>query len=217
MGRLATPPLTRTSSAGTPRTSASGAPRSAPCRTSAFDQLVWPGGEPLASKAIADELCWSRIGSPRGTKCAAQAAWRKTRRPGAFVPNAERHCRRLARPAASRTSPLPNSAVVAASRSGRSPLSAPAVVPAPLRADGAERRQLTVMFCDLVGSTALVARLDPEDLREVIGAYHRAVAEWSPGSMGLSPSTWATACWPISAIRGRMRTMPSGRSGRGWA
>ncbi len=41
----------------------------------------------------------------------------------------------------------------------------------------AERRQLTVMFCDLVGSTALSARLDPEDLREVIGAYHRTVAE----------------------------------------
>jgi class 3 adenylate cyclase len=41
----------------------------------------------------------------------------------------------------------------------------------------AERRQLTVMFGDLVGSTALAARLDPEDLREVIGAYHRAVAD----------------------------------------
>jgi class 3 adenylate cyclase len=41
----------------------------------------------------------------------------------------------------------------------------------------AERRQLTLMFCDLVGSTALSARLDPEDLREVIGAYHRCVAE----------------------------------------
>jgi class 3 adenylate cyclase/predicted ATPase len=41
----------------------------------------------------------------------------------------------------------------------------------------AERRQLTVMFCDLVGSTALSAALDPEDLREVISAYHRAVAE----------------------------------------
>jgi class 3 adenylate cyclase/predicted ATPase len=45
----------------------------------------------------------------------------------------------------------------------------------PVRAD-AERRQLTVMFCDLVGSTELSARLDPEDLREVIAAYHRAVA-----------------------------------------
>src|SRR5947209_973757 len=40
----------------------------------------------------------------------------------------------------------------------------------------AERRQLTVMFCDLVGSTALSTRHDPEDLRELIGDYHRAVA-----------------------------------------
>jgi class 3 adenylate cyclase len=40
-----------------------------------------------------------------------------------------------------------------------------------------ERRQLTVMFCDLVGSTALSGRLDPEDLREVITAYQRAVAD----------------------------------------
>jgi class 3 adenylate cyclase len=40
-----------------------------------------------------------------------------------------------------------------------------------------ERRQLTVMFCDLVASTALASRLDPEDLREVIGAYHKCVAE----------------------------------------
>jgi class 3 adenylate cyclase/tetratricopeptide (TPR) repeat protein/ABC-type transport system involved in cytochrome c biogenesis ATPase subunit len=43
--------------------------------------------------------------------------------------------------------------------------------------DGAERRQLTVMFCDLVGSTALASQLDPEDMREVIGAYHRCVAK----------------------------------------
>src|SRR5215471_4545574 len=51
-------------------------------------------------------------------------------------------------------------------------------VPAPVSATAAEaeRRQLTVMFCDLVGSTALSARLDPEDLRAVIGAYHRCVA-----------------------------------------
>jgi class 3 adenylate cyclase/predicted ATPase len=43
--------------------------------------------------------------------------------------------------------------------------------------DVAERRQLTVLFCDLVGSTALAARLDPEDLREIISAYHRCVAD----------------------------------------
>ena len=41
----------------------------------------------------------------------------------------------------------------------------------------AERRQLTVMFCDLVGSTPLSTRFDPEDLREIVGAYHRCVAD----------------------------------------
>src|ERR1700726_4543329 len=43
--------------------------------------------------------------------------------------------------------------------------------------DRAERRQVTVMFSDLVGSTALSARMDPEDLREVISAYQNCVAE----------------------------------------
>jgi len=41
----------------------------------------------------------------------------------------------------------------------------------------AQRRQLTVMFCDLVGSTPLSSRFDPEDLRELIGVYHRTVTE----------------------------------------
>jgi class 3 adenylate cyclase len=48
----------------------------------------------------------------------------------------------------------------------------------------AERRQLTVMFCDLVGSTALSARLDPEDLRDVIAAYQHVVAETVGGFDG---------------------------------
>jgi class 3 adenylate cyclase len=43
--------------------------------------------------------------------------------------------------------------------------------------DTAERRQVTVMFSDLVGSTALSARMDPEDLREIISAYQKCVAE----------------------------------------
>src|SRR5262249_45791690 len=43
--------------------------------------------------------------------------------------------------------------------------------------DRAERRQVTVMFSDLVGSTALSARMDPEDLREVNSAYQKCVAE----------------------------------------
>jgi class 3 adenylate cyclase len=49
--------------------------------------------------------------------------------------------------------------------------------PEPKPQDNAERRQVTVMFSDLVGSTALSARMDPEDLREVISAYQKCVAE----------------------------------------
>jgi class 3 adenylate cyclase/predicted ATPase len=52
-----------------------------------------------------------------------------------------------------------------------------ATPPSALRGqDTAERRQLTIMFCDLVGSTAMSARLDPEDLRTIIGAYQRCCA-----------------------------------------
>ena len=62
----------------------------------------------------------------------------------------------------------------------------PAAAPAPRKTagapitkprDAAERRQLTVMFCDLVGSTALSARLDPEDLRAIISTYHCCCTE----------------------------------------
>jgi class 3 adenylate cyclase len=49
--------------------------------------------------------------------------------------------------------------------------------PEPRVQDTAERRQVTVMFSDLVGSTALSARMDPEDLREVIAAYQKCVVE----------------------------------------
>src|SRR5215469_7110705 len=49
---------------------------------------------------------------------------------------------------------------------------------------GAERRQLTVMFCDLAGSTALSARLDPEDMRELLATYHVAVSEVVAGFDG---------------------------------
>ncbi|MEA2885217.1 MAG: hypothetical protein QOH32_4473 [Bradyrhizobium sp.] len=47
-----------------------------------------------------------------------------------------------------------------------------------------ERRQVTVMFCDLVGSTALSTRFDPEDLKEVIDSYQRAVTEAVTGFGG---------------------------------
>jgi class 3 adenylate cyclase len=53
----------------------------------------------------------------------------------------------------------------------------PSIAPSATLEDRAERRQVTVMFCDLVGSTALSTRMDPEDLREVISAYQTCVAE----------------------------------------
>ncbi len=52
-----------------------------------------------------------------------------------------------------------------------------ATAPSPMPAVEAERRQLTVMFCDLVDSTALSARLDPEDFGDIIRAYQAACAE----------------------------------------
>jgi class 3 adenylate cyclase/tetratricopeptide (TPR) repeat protein len=58
--------------------------------------------------------------------------------------------------------------------------SAAAISPAaatPLPRDAADRRQLTVMFCDLVGSTALSKRLDPEDMRKILAAYYRGCTE----------------------------------------
>ena len=73
-----------------------------------------------------------------------------------------------------------------------------------------ERRQLTVMFVDLLGFTELSVRLDPEELREVLRAYQQAVAaEVAPFRRAWWPGSWATACWPISASRGRTKTMPS--------
>src|SRR6202048_928221 len=77
------------------------------------------------------------------------------------------HRRRLLDAIAALVAEVPAAVVTAASRE------------TPPRVD-AERRQLTVMFSDLVGSTELSTRLDPEDLREVIGAYHGAVGEIEP-------------------------------------
>ena len=73
---------------------------------------------------------------------------------------------------------LDATAALRADASGKAPSadvapSAPSVSPE----DRAERRQVTVMFSDLVGSTALSARMDPEDLRQIISAYQKCVAE----------------------------------------
>jgi class 3 adenylate cyclase len=57
-------------------------------------------------------------------------------------------------------------------------VSIPAAAPPPKSAtESAERRQVTVMFADLVGSTALSVRMDPEDIREIISAYQKCVPE----------------------------------------
>ena len=102
--------------------------------------------------------------------------------------------------------------------------SAPAItVAAPASAvpvglhDTAERRQVTVMFSDLVGSTALSARMDPEDLREVISAYQKCIAETVGASAASWRSTWAMGSSSTSAIRRPMRTTPSGLCAQGWS
>jgi len=56
-------------------------------------------------------------------------------------------------------------------------LASPQFASEPSRHDALERRHLTIMFCDLVGSTALSTRLDPEDLGGIISAYHRHCAD----------------------------------------
>ena len=81
-----------------------------------------------------------------------------------------------------------------------------------------ERRQVTVIFSDLVGSTVLSARMDPEDLREVISGLSEVCRpKLCSASAGSWRNTWAMACSCILAIRKHMRTTPRGRYGRGWS
>ena len=68
-------------------------------------------------------------------------------------------------------------AIAALVAAPEAPSPIPVAATGPETHDSAERRQVTVMFSDLVGSTALSARMDPEDLREVISAYQKCVAE----------------------------------------
>lgn len=83
------------------------------------------------------------------------------------------HLRELGLPLGARLKLL---RAVATFGTGERPAASPEITPTAPRTH-AERRQLTVMFVDLVGSTALSARLDPEDMREIVGAYHRSCAE----------------------------------------
>ena len=83
-------------------------------------------------------------------------------------------------------------------------------------AAAAERRQLTVMFCDLVGSTALGAKLDPEDMRGVLAAYHECCAYLIASNGGfvakyMGDGVLAYFGYPQSS-RGRRRTGGEGRA-----
>ena len=66
--------------------------------------------------------------------------------------------------------------------------------------DTAERRQVTVLFSDLVGSTALAGRMDPEDLREVISAYQKCVAETVRRFGGFVAKYQKYASWSICSM-----------------
>src|SRR3984893_4623604 len=87
----------------------------------------------------------------------------------------ENHLREIGIPLGARLKLLKAIAALGARAEATSPSAG--VAPSGPPIDVAERRQVTVMFCDLVGSTALSARLDPEDLREVISVYHKCAAE----------------------------------------
>ena len=79
----------------------------------------------------------------------------------------------------------------------------------------AERRHLTVMICDLVGSTTLSARLDPEDMRAVIDAYHAVGARIMRTYDGLLAEFRGDGILTYFGIQSRTKTMPSEPCGRG--
>jgi SAM domain (Sterile alpha motif) len=79
----------------------------------------------------------------------------------------------------------------------------------------AERRQLTVLFCDLVGSTELSARLDPEDLRRSSAGIRMPARRRSGVLRATLRGSWATARLPTSAGHGRTSMPRSGRCALG--
>jgi class 3 adenylate cyclase len=89
---------------------------------------------------------------------------------------------------------------------GAVPPSPPSAVAEPKLQEAADRRQVTVMFSDLVGSTILSARMDPEDLREVIAVYHKCVAEIVRSSEGFCGAIFGRRCagvlWLSAGSRG---------------
>jgi hypothetical protein len=90
--------------------------------------------------------------------------------------------------------------------------------PSPHPEDRAERRQVTVMFSDLVGSTALSARMDPEDLRaRSFRPIRSASRRPYVASVASLRSTWATGHSSTSATRRRTKTTQSEPYVQGWS
>jgi hypothetical protein len=79
----------------------------------------------------------------------------------------------------------------AAAPASAQPIAVTTAMPAP-EATG-ERRHITVMFCDLVDSTGIAARLDAEEWRDLVGAYLDTASAAVTGWVGKSPRSWATA------------------------
>jgi len=79
----------------------------------------------------------------------------------------------------------------------------------------AERRQITVMFCDVVDSTMLSSQLDPEDYREIIRAYQATCVEVIQRFEGHIARISVMDCWSTLAIRRPTRMMHSGQYGPG--
>ena len=86
------------------------------------------------------------------------------------------------------------------------------LIPAP----EAERRQLTVLFCDLVGSTMLSARLDPEDMRDLIRSYQNTCAQVIARFQGFVAKFMGDGVSPTSATPAGSKTLQKGRCTPVW-
>ena len=92
----------------------------------------------------------------------------------------------------------------------------PQVAAAPHLNEAAERRQLSVMFIDLVDSTALSANLDPEDSPRSLGLSSGLAPPPSADLAVRSPNTWVMEFWPISATQRRTKTTRNARFELDW-
>ena len=113
------------------------------------------------------------------------------------------HRIKLLRAAAALRAPAPSNFAAASQGSALAPSVTPTATTTTPQAMVAERRQLTVMFCDMVGSTALSQRLDPEDLRGLMQRYQQVCGEVVGRHMGtvaqyLGDGLMVYFGWPVA-------------------